>query len=207
MKAYSFDDSGIFIGEYECQKDPIRSQKDGVDRYLIPANATLIAPPDFDESTQCAVWNGASWSVQEIPVPDPDELLAQEKEARIRQSKTDLAAYLEAHPLLWTDGKYYSITSEKQQWLTSKLFSAAAAKAAGEEYPLTWNDTEEVCRAWTYEDLWALARVIDARVTALVTYQQTQEVAIRNAATQEALDAIVVDYGTVPVPQLPEADQ
>lgn len=129
------------------------------------------------------------------------------KYARIQQSKTDLASYLEAHPLLWTDGKYYSITSEKQQWLTSKLFSAAAAKAAGEEYPLTWNDTEEVCRVWTYEDLWALARVIDARVTALVTYQQTQEVAMRNAATQEDLDAVVVDYDTVPVPQLPEVSQ
>lgn len=206
MNAYSFDSEGIYIGECECQKDPVRSQRDGVDSYLLPANATLDVPPAFDHSTQRAVWNGSSWSVQEIPVPDPNELLTQGKEERILQSKDDLAAYLEAHPLLWTDGKYYSITSEKQQWLTSKLFSAAAAKAAGEEYPLTWNDTEEVCRAWTYEDLWALARVIDTRVTALVTYQQTQEVAIRNAATQEELDAVVVDYDMVPAPQLPEAN-
>ena len=138
--------------------------------------------------------------------PDDPDVLSIQKTNRIQQSKADLASYLEAHPLLWADGKYYSITSEKQQWLTSKLFSAAAAKAAGEEYPLTWNDTEEVCRAWTYEDLWALARVIDARVTALVTYQQTQELAIRNAATQEELDAITVDYDTVPAPQLPEAN-
>lgn len=122
---------------------------------------------------------------------------AAEKNRRIQQSKTDLAAYLESHPIQWDDGKFYSITAEKQQWLTSKLFSASAAKAAGEEYPLTWNDTEEVCTAWTYENLWALARKIDARVTALVTYQQTKEVEIRNAQTQEELDAIVVDYDTV----------
>ena len=128
------------------------------------------------------------------------------KYARIQQSKQDLAAYLESHPIQWDDGKFYSITAEKQQWLTSKLFSASAAKAAGEEYPLTWNDTEEVCTAWTYENLWALARKIDARVTALVTYQQTQEVAMRNAANQEELDAITVDYDTVPVPALPEAN-
>lgn len=134
------------------------------------------------------------WTAGEIPEPD---YLSENKAARIAQSKADLAAYLETHPLLWTDGKYYSITSEKQQWLTSKLFSASAAKASGEEYPLTWNDTEEVCTAWTYENLWALARIIDTRVTALVTYQQTQEVAMRNAATQEELDAIVVDYDTV----------
>lgn len=122
---------------------------------------------------------------------------AAEKTRRIQQSKTDLAAYLESHPIQWEDGKFYSITAEKQQWLTSKLFSAAAAKAAGEEYPLTWNDTEEVCTAWTYENLWALARKIDARVTALVTYQQTKEVEIRNAQTQEELDAIEVDYDEV----------
>lgn len=124
------------------------------------------------------------------------------KAARIQQSKADLQGYLATHPIQWTDGKYYSITAEKQQWLTSKLFSASAAKASGEEYPLTWNDTEEVCTAWTYEDLWALARVIDARVTALVTYQQKQEVAMRNAVTQEELDAIVVDYDSVGVQEV-----
>ena len=137
-------------------------------------------------------YEGASIG-QAYAFPASDEAKAE----RIAQSKTDLASYLESHPLQWTDGKYYSITSEKQQWLTSKLFSASAAKAAGEDYPLTWNDTEEVCTAWTYENLWALARAIDTRVTALVTYQQTQEVAMRNAATQEELDAIVVDYDTV----------
>ena len=141
-----------------------------------------------------------------MDIPEPD-YLSENKAARIAQSKDDLAAYLESHPIQWEDGKFYSITAEKQQWLTAKLFSASAAKAAGEEYPLTWNDTEEVCTAWTYENLWALARKIDARVTALVTYQQTQEVAMRNAATQEELDAIVVDYDTVPVPQMAEVSQ
>lgn len=199
MKAYSFDNSGIFIGEYECQRDPIRSQKDGADRYLVPANATLIAPPDFDESTQCAVWNGSSWSVQNVPVPDPDELLAQSKEARIYQSKADLAVYLESHPLLWTDGESYSITQEKQAQLTSTL---VCAQADGEQPE--WNSTGGVCRKWETQELTALGVAIKNRVKALVKYQQTQEVAIRNAATQEELDAIVVDYGSVPVPPLLE---
>lgn len=37
----------------------------------------------------------------------------------------------------------------------------------------------------------------NARVTALVTYQQTQEVAMRSASTMEELDAIEVDYDSV----------
>ena len=141
------------------------------------------------------------------PEPEPDELFAQEKETRIQQSKTDLAAYLEANPLLWTDGEYYSITAERQAQLTSKIMAATMAQNLSQPYTLTWNSTGEVCKAWTLQDLSALAFAIDARVTALVTYQQTQEVAMRNAATQEELDAIVVDYDTVPVPQLPEVSQ
>lgn len=123
--------------------------------------------------------------------------LEQAKAQRIAQSKTDLATYLDAHPLQWTDGEYYAITAEKQAQLTSKIMSATMAQTLSQTYDLTWNSTGEVCKAWTLQDLSALAFAIDARVTALVTYQQTQEVAMRNAADLGALAAVVVDYDTV----------
>ena len=119
------------------------------------------------------------------------------KAARIAQSKADLEAYLAAHPLIWTDGQSYAITAEKQRQLTSKLMSASMAQSMQVPYTLTWNSTGEVCKEWTLADLTALAFAIDERVTALVTYQQTQEVAMRSAATMEALDASPVDYDTV----------
>ena len=119
------------------------------------------------------------------------------KAEKILQSKADLADYLAAHPLQWTDGEYYSITAEKQSQLMGKLMAATMAKSAGNTYDLTWNSTGEVCKSWELVDLTALAFAIDARVTSLVSYQQTQEVAMRNAATQEALEAIVVDYDSV----------
>lgn len=138
--------------------------------------------------------NTAAWEVWKATQPDPLEDM---KTTRIAQSKTDLAAYLETHPLQWTDGESYSITAEKQQQLTGKIMAATIAQTLSTDYTLTWNSTGEVCKEWTLQDLSALAFAIDARVTALVTYQQTQEVAMRNAATQEALDAIVVDYDSV----------
>lgn len=130
------------------------------------------------------------------PEPDLDPIKAQ----RIAQSKVDLAAYLEDHPIQWTDGEYYSITEEKQQQLTGKLMAAIMAQSMSTDYHLTWNSTGDVCREWTLQDLSALAFAIDARVTALVSYQQTQEVAMRNASTLAELDAIVVDYDSVEVP-------
>lgn len=126
--------------------------------------------------------------------------LTEEKNRRIAQSKEDLSAYLESHPIQWTDGQYYSITAEKQQQLTSKLFSAYVKKNSGIPYDLTWNSTGDVCKNWTIEELSPLAFAIETRVTALVSYQQAQEVAMRNAETLEELNAIVVDYGSVEAP-------
>lgn len=114
-------------------------------------------------------------------------------EARIAQSKEDLAAYLETHPITWTDGEQYSITAERQAQLTGTV---VAAQADGQ--PPEWNSTGGVCREWDVAELTALAVAIKNRVKALVKYQQTQEVAMRNAATREELDAIVVDYDSVP---------
>ena len=119
------------------------------------------------------------------------------KENRIVQSKSDLQIYLVEHPLQWTDGKYYTITAEKQQQLTSKLLSATFAQQSGTPYDLKWNDTEQVCVSWTLENLTALAFAIDARVTALVTYQQEKEREIRDAETLEELESITVNYDEV----------
>lgn len=119
--------------------------------------------------------------------------LSGEIEKRISQSKADLATYLETHPITWTDGEQYSITAERQAQLTGTV---VAAKADGQ--PPEWNSTGGVCREWDVAELTALAVAIKNRVKALVKYQQTQEVAMRNASIREELDAIVVDYDSVP---------
>ena len=123
--------------------------------------------------------------------------LEQTKAARIQQSKDDLEAYLEAHPLTWTDGQQYSITREKQQQLTSKILSATLAAQTSTPYELTWNATGAECTPWTLEELAALAFAVDARVTALVSYQQAKEVTMREAATLEELEGVNVDYDEV----------
>ena len=126
--------------------------------------------------------------------------LAARKVERIAESKTQLSDYLLCHPMQWTDGQRYAITAEKQQQLTSKIMSATLAAQTSTPYSLTWNATGEECQAWTLENLTALAFAIDARVTSLVSYQQAQEVAMREASTLEALEAIPVDYDSVPLP-------
>lgn len=158
---------------------------------------SILCPDDMLEENLAAAkaeaYNGEV-TVEDVPDTRPLEAI---KAERIQQSKADLAAYLESHPIQWTDGERYSITAEKQQQLTGKILSATLAQQTSTPYTLTWNSTGQVCKEWTLEELGKLAFAIDARVTALVAYQQTQEVAMRDAESLEALAAIEVDYDTV----------
>lgn len=157
----------------------------------IPATFPFVKNLVQDESGVVIGWEPDQESYDAaMEAADP---LSGAIEARIAQSKADLAAYLETHPITWTDGEQYSITAERQAQLTGTV---VAAQADGQ--PPEWNSTGGVCREWDVAELTALAVAIKNRVKALVKYQQTQEVAMRNAASREELDAISVDYDSVP---------
>lgn len=128
------------------------------------------------------------------PAPVPVDLDAL-RETRIAESKTALDAYLEDHPLLWTDGKRYSVTDKKTTLLTKAILTYQIKLAAGVPAVLKWNDTGEVCTEWTLEDLSALAIAIDGFVAPLVAHQQTLEVMIRGAATEAEIRAVEIAYG------------
>lgn len=169
-------------------------------RYAIYENGEILNYIEADESFIFEYCHNCGYTYKQDPLITPDtsaEDLLAEKAIRIQQSKDDLKTYLETHPLQWTDGEYYSITSEKQNQLTSKIMAATMAQTMSTDYTLTWNSTGEVCKEWALTDLYALAFAIDARVTALVSYQQTQEVAMKNAATLDELNAIEVNYDSV----------
>lgn len=165
-------------------------------------NGFVVVTEEQDPETEAITYkvapNTAVWEAWKATLPDP---LVEAKAARVAQSKADLETYLNTHSITWTDGQQYSITRDKQQQLTSKILSATIAQQISTPYTLTWNSTGAECTAWELSDLMALAFAIDARVTALVSYQQAQEIAINSAQTQKELDAIVVDYDTVEAAQ------
>ena len=129
--------------------------------------------------------------------PNPnytDNSLQLAKEIKIVDSKIQLAEWLSANPMQYTDGNYYSVTEEKQSLLNSNLASYERAKAAGLEYPLKWNSTGSECVAWEYSDLLALSLMIAAYVAPKVSMQQSIEIAINACESIEKLDEIVISY-------------
>lgn len=135
--------------------------------------------------------------VSDGTVPSEEQSLEPIKNNKISESKTALSAYLASHPLQWSDGKYYSVTSEKQALLTSNLALYQISASAGQPFKLTWNSTGDECVEWTYEELATLALAIGTYVKPFVSRQQELEIAIKACTTMEELNAIEINYDPV----------
>lgn len=135
--------------------------------------------------------------VSDGTVPSEEQSLEPIKNNKISESKTALSAYLASHPLQWSDGKYYSVTSEKQALLTSNLSLYQLAVSNGQSFTLKWNTTGDECTVWKYDDLAALALAIGTYVQPFVSRQQELELDIKACTTMEELDAVEINYDPV----------
>lgn len=115
-------------------------------------------------------------------------------QTRIEETKDLLKEFLQNNPLLFTDGKLYSVTADKQTLLANAIQVYQMKIQASLPAILKWNATGEECTAWSVEDLTALALAIAEYVEPLVAKQQALEVQIRNCTSLEELNAIVIDY-------------
>ena len=116
------------------------------------------------------------------------------KADKIEMSKMMLAEWLENNPMTYTDGKMYSVTSEKQALLNGNLASYERAKAVGIEYPLKWNSTGSECISWDYTDLLTLSLTIAGYVAPKVSKQQELELQIKACTTVDEVNEIVINY-------------
>lgn len=131
-----------------------------------------------------------------VPISPMPEDIEGAKAYKIAESKEKLAEWLENNPMLYTDGKYYSVTAEKQSLLNGNLSSYERAQGSSPsvKYPLRWNATGEECTEWEYEDLVGLSLAIAAYVAPKVAEQQAIEIAINACSTIEELNGVVISY-------------
>lgn len=92
---------------------------------------------------------------------------------------------------IFYEGKYYTITLEKQNLLASQLSAWMMNAQQGIHMPLTWNATGEACTEWSFDDLLKLSTAIAEHVAPIIKHQQDLEVEIRNANTVEEIWAVV----------------
>lgn len=70
MIVFSYNPESMeFVGIADAFESPLEP---GV--FLLPANSTEVAPPDFDSVTQICTFNGTGWTITNRPLPDPDPI-------------------------------------------------------------------------------------------------------------------------------------
>lgn len=145
-----------------------------LDKVAMGVNAKLEDFVEIDD---------ADYIPPEIPQEDEELSLTELQENQIKLSKSNLSTYLEDNPLFSTikyeEGKYYTVTQEKQNLLVRELFKHFLDPQA----TLYWNSTGESYEEWTFEELKSLKTEIENYVRPLVQRQQELEKEIRKGTS------------------------
>ena len=184
MNAYSYNDKMEYIGTVDCQKDPVRSAKEKRDVWLLPANSTFTAPPDFAPETQKAVWDGEAWHIEALPEPELPSVDSIKAE-KIAEIKKDCEDYIYAGTsVTYSDGTTEHFTYNlADQSNISEMFTAVMAGAT--EYP--YHADGEICKIYTKEQIVTIYGTLSLFKTEATTYHNSLKAQV-NAMTD--IDAI-----------------
>ena len=164
-------------------------------RYPASFIANLIEVDDETKvSSGMTLLEDGTFAFVEPEIKPQYENIEEAKKAKIKSSKDLLKIWLEEHPLLYTDNKYYSVSEEKQALLNGNLASYERAAKIGIEYPLKWNSTGEECTDWNYTNLLALSLSIAEYVAPRVNQQQLIELSIKACTTIEEVENMEIKY-------------
>ena len=117
MKAYQTDILGFYIGEVDCQKNPLIENE-----YAIPAGATIVEPP-IQELHKIAKFNGNDWSLE----PNYNNIQYYSKQDKSEKKyekgeQPDFELYTDLKPTFYFP--YIIFDNKKNKWIEdSKLKS------------------------------------------------------------------------------------
>lgn len=85
MKAYAYNIIGEYIGEVDCQPNPLE-----LGEFIVPAQATTVEPPK-QKPGKVRTWNGKKWVFIDIVI-EPTEAAAEETSSTpIEEASNDIA--------------------------------------------------------------------------------------------------------------------
>ena len=88
MIAYRYHyQTNLYMGTQERQLDPIATEQEGKEVYLMPANCTTVEPPETKDGYNIK-WNGESWDYEEQPKKEPEP--PEEKEPTTKEKLASL---------------------------------------------------------------------------------------------------------------------
>lgn len=218
MNVYRYDEiTKEYIGYEEALLDPLETEQQGENIYLLPANATFTAPTEPQEG-YVNVWNGEAWGQVEdnrgveywLPedkfdaparkmkelgaLPEgatltpPEQSLDELKTAKIASLKAE-RDYREVEPIEH-NGHLYDYDDKARDRINAAII---ALELAGAEASLEWTCADNTDATVTAADLRNIIAAVAVRSNTLHIAYRTAKTAVEAAQSKEELEAIVLE--------------
>lgn len=217
MQVYKYDkETKEYIGTEPALLDPLETEQQGKDVYLLPANATFI-PPTEPPDGYVNVWNGSAWEQVEdnrkqeywlpedkygAPAREMKELGALPKGAKLAapertldEVKTDKVQNLKAErdarevePISY-NGNSYDYDEKARDRINAAII---ALESAGSSATLTWTTADNQDVKVTAANLRGVAAAVAARSNALHIAYRKAKAQVEQATTIAEVEAITL---------------
>ena len=217
MNVYKYNDNGEYIGTEEALLDPLETEQQGENIYLLPANATFTAPTEPQDG-YVNVWNGKAWEQVEdhrgveywLPedtygtparemkelgaLPEgatttpPEQSLEELKTAKIASMKAERDTK-EVEPIEY-NGHLYDYDDKARDRINAAII---ALDMAGEEATLQWTTADNNNAIVTAQDLRNIIAAVALRSNTLHEQYRVAKEAVNAAETKEEVEAVTLE--------------
>ena len=218
MQVYKYDEqTKEYIGTEEALLDPLETELQGENVYLLPANATFIEPPEAQESF-ARVWNGEAWEqvednrgveywlpedtygaparemkeLGELPegatTTPPEQSLEELKTAKIASMKAERDTK-EVEPIEY-NGHLYDYDDKARDRINAAII---ALDMAGKEATLQWTTADNTNATVTAQDLRNIIAAVAMRSNTLHEQYRVAKEVVNAAETKEEVETVTLE--------------
>lgn len=218
MNAYKYNEqTKEYIGTEEALLDPLETEQQEKEVYLLPANATFTAPPAEKEGF-ARVWTGESWQEVEDhrgtkywlpgegygtpahemkalgPLPEgatttaPEKTLDELKADKLEALKAERDSK-EVEPIEY-NGHLYDYDDKARDRINAAII---ALELAGAEASIEWTCADNTDATVTAADLRNIIAAVAVRSNTLHIAYRTAKTAVEAAESKEDLEAILLE--------------
>lgn len=218
MNVYKYDEkTKEYIGTEKALLDPLETEQQGENIYLLPVNATFTAPTEPQDG-YVNVWNGTAWEQVEdnrgveywLPedkygaparemkelgaLPEgatttaPEKMLDELKADKLEALKAERDTK-EVEPIEY-NGHLYDYDDKARDRINAAII---ALELAGAEASLEWTCADNTDATVTAVDLRNIIAAVAVRSNTLHIAYRTAKTAVEAAESKEDLEAIVLE--------------
>lgn len=189
MKLYYYDDNGYYSAMSEAFLDPLETELQGKEVWLIPPHATTIKPPSSIDGYKLK-FNGKTWKLEKIPGPEPEPELTLDELKLVKivelKSTRDIA---EVAPIEYA-GNTYDFDAKSRNRLDIAL---KALMAQGEGAKIDWTMADNTTATITATDIMAVFVASAVRSNELHGRYRAAKEKVMAALNKEELGTIILN--------------